>query len=175
MHIRFRLSKRSFRHESTKDSNERRLTFHDAWKVNGRLRVGDKGEVHCGAVHIREGIPSKSEFATLSYVPSEKTFNGKTYPHLFQADIHILPETFNYLLNLDEEQTIVELSLGFDAITGNFKWDSSDEDDEDIYWDIASKSHTDCFFEIADSVEISTFPRERTDIEGRLSQNQRSR
>ena len=149
--------KRRFLHESTKDGNRRRLVFQEAWIIFGSLIVGDKGEVRHGSAVIIEGEPSVREFATLSYI-GEYESEGAINPTCFNAHAFIPADTFNYLLNLNDEQAIICLSLGFDT-KGNIKWDSVGNNGEK-YWDITNKPDSDCFFEIAEKVEICTYKKE---------------
>lgn len=159
MIIHLRLSndpyKRRFIHKSTKESNQRSLSFQDAWIIYGSLRVGDQEIIFSGAATICEGKPSENEFATFSCI-REYECDGETNPTCFVARVNISADTFNYLLDLNDEQTIICLTLEFDNFDGNIKWVPYGGDGE-MYWDISKKTHTDCFFEISEKIEIHTY------------------
>jgi hypothetical protein len=121
------------------------------------LRVGYKGEVRFGSVRIYEGHPPEDEFATFSYVPKYE-FEGEIIPECFSATSHIQSDTFNYLLNLVDEQTVLEASLGFDIISSNIKHELYGMDG-DKYWDLTNRPE-DCPFEVASAIEIRTSKQE---------------
>ena len=150
-------SQRVFSHESTKDSNRRLLIFKKAWISYGRLRVGDKGEVRFGSIRIYEGHPPEDEFATFSYIPKYE-YEGEIIPECFNATAHMPSDTFNFLLNLADEQAVLEAYLGFDMITGNFKHELYGLDC-DKYWDLTNRPE-DCPFEVASALEIRTSKKE---------------
>jgi hypothetical protein len=153
MWLRFRLSDRSFYHESTKDENKRRLIFSEAWKVYGKLTVVGKGELNFGSAVIHEGPAPEIEFATISYIAMEKTVQERTSHHCFNIHAHITSDTFNYLLNMDEDRHCIELALDFSLGNENIKWDTAgwDDDSGDICWDTLGK---DTWFNVANSVSI---------------------
>ena len=150
-------SQRVFSHESTKDSNRRLLIFKKAWIIYGRLRVGDKGDVRFGTIKIYEGSPPEGEFATFSYTPKFE-YDDEVFSESFSATVHIPAETFNFLLNLTDEQAVVEAFLGFDMITGNFKHEIHGLDG-DKYWDLKNRPE-DSPFEVASSIEIRISKKE---------------
>ena len=145
-------SQRVFSHESTTDSNRRLLIFKKAWITYGRLTVGNKGEVRYGSVRIYEGNPPKDEFATFSYIPRYE-HEGEVNLECFSAIAHVPPDTFNYLLNLTDEQAILEAFFGFDITTGNFKYELNSIN-RDIYWDLTNRPE-ECPFEVASAIQIS--------------------
>ncbi|MBC7963630.1 MAG: hypothetical protein H7Y05_11880 [Steroidobacteraceae bacterium] len=145
-----KFSQRVFVHESTKDSNKRYLVFKKAWITYGQLRVGDKGEVRFGSIRIYEGTPPEERFARFAYIPKYK-HDGETYPECFSATAHVPSDTFNYLLNLADEQAVIEANLMFD-MTGNFKHDLHGSNG-DKYWDLTNRPE-ETPSEIASAVEI---------------------
>lgn len=153
MKLWFRMTNRSFGHTSSKSENSRGLLFNESWKTYGNLKISDMEELRFGTVRIHEGIAPENAFARIEYIQIEKTIQGKTYPSCFAIDAYTTSDTFNYLLQLDEEKTLFEILLGFEMFDGPFEWDKYG-DDGDVCWVTKDKLKKDYFFEIAHSVEI---------------------
>jgi hypothetical protein len=144
---------RLFIHNSTKQGNSRILIYREAWIINGALRVCDMINVRNGVIKLFEGKPTDDEFAILSYIPQFE-LEGKYIDESFAITAHIPVDTFNYLLNLTNDQATIDIELGFDHLNTNIKQALCCGDDNDILWKLPN--YTNSHFEIANEVEIMT-------------------
>jgi hypothetical protein len=167
--IRIRLSNKSseriFQHKSTKDSNQRRLTFKRSWIVGGSLQIGESGNkfLKDGIVNIKEGTPPEDEFATFAYIPSftysdtpsyipSNEADEKIIPDCFEASVYIPTDTFNYLLNLNDGKSVICLSMDFGFSHKKIK-SVPFGDTGELFWDLPEKV-SGCPWEIPESIEI---------------------
>ena len=144
----FALRNRQFIHEISKAQSERILVFQAGLGGFDQLNVKGKGEVTEGIVRIHEGEPGE-EIARIIYVPAwVDSDSGSACPHCFQVETRVPPNTFQTLLDYDEQKASFQLILNFDMADRNLRYGWA-PDGSVVDWDVERQA-----FEVAHSVTL---------------------